>query len=49
MEEEIQAHIVNQTWTFSEVPAGRKVIKSKWVIKTKLKADSTVQCYKARR
>ena len=48
MEEEIQAHVENQTWTFSDVPAGRKAIKCKWVFKTKLKADGTVERYKAR-
>src|ERR1043165_4987933 len=48
MEEEIQAHVENQTWTFSDVPAGRKAIKCKWVFKTKLKVDGTVERYKAR-
>ena len=48
MEEEIQAHVENQTWTLSDVPTGRKAIKCKWVFKTKLKSDGTVERYKAR-
>src|ERR1700733_3648096 len=48
MEEEIQAHVENQTWILSDVPTGRKPIKCKWVFKTKLKADGSVERYKAR-
>ena len=31
MEDEIQAHAEHGTWTLSEVPTGRKIIKCKWV------------------
>src|SRR5688572_5737299 len=48
MEDEIKAHVENHTWTFSDVPDGRKAIKCKWVFKTKLKVDGTVDRYKAR-
>jgi len=48
MEEEIQAHAENQTWLLSDLPAGRKAIKCKWVFKTKLDADGHIERYKAR-
>ena len=48
MEEEIQAHAENQTWLLSDLPAGRKAIKCKWVFKTKLDASRHVERYKAR-
>ena len=48
MEDEIQAHAENGTWTLSEVPTGRKAIKCKWVFKTKLDANGCVECRKTR-
>jgi len=48
MEEEIQAHAENQTWVLSDLPAGRKAIKCKWIFKTKLDADGHIERYKAR-
>lgn len=35
MREEIQAHTSNGTWTLTELPKNRKVIKAKWVFKIK--------------
>ena len=48
MEDEIQAHAENGTWTLSEVPTERKAIKCKWVFKTKLDANGCVEHHKAR-
>lgn len=45
MDEEIQAHIKNKTWTITPVPKGRKANKSKWVYKTKLTTDSKIERY----
>ena len=36
------------TWTLVPLPEGRTAIGSKWVLKTKLKADNSIDRYKAR-
>ncbi|GJZ17073.1 ribonuclease H-like domain-containing protein [Tanacetum coccineum] len=38
----------NNTWELSDLPAGRKVIGSKWVYKTKYKSDCETKRFKAR-
>ncbi|SPO25882.1 uncharacterized protein UTRI_03247 [Ustilago trichophora] len=38
----------NGTWTLEDLPPGRRAVGSKWVFKIKLKADGTVDKYKAR-
>ncbi|KAL0406344.1 UNVERIFIED_CONTAM: Retrovirus-related Pol polyprotein from transposon RE2 [Sesamum latifolium] len=38
----------NQTWKLTKLPARKRPIGCKWVFKTKLQADETVEWYKAR-
>jgi hypothetical protein len=44
---EMQAHFENGTWQLVQLPAGRKVIGSKWVFKIKRNADGSVEWFKA--
>lgn len=48
MNEELNAHCKNNTWTLAELPAGRKAIKSKWVYKAKKNDMGDIIRYKAR-
>lgn len=48
MNEEFQALQQNKTWTLSDLPPGRKAIKSKWVFKTKKDVAGAIDRYKAR-
>ena len=48
MNKEIVSHKKNETWTLEELPKGRKAIDSRWVYKTKYKADGSIERYKAR-
>ncbi|KAL2923679.1 Retrovirus-related Pol polyprotein from transposon TNT 1-94 [Bienertia sinuspersici] len=48
MQKEIDALNKNNTWTFVDLPKGKKAIGSKWVYKVKLKADGTLDRCKAR-
>ncbi|KAL0404350.1 UNVERIFIED_CONTAM: Retrovirus-related Pol polyprotein from transposon RE1 [Sesamum radiatum] len=48
MEVEIQALETNQTWKLTPLPAEKKAIGCKWVYKTKLRADGSVERYKTR-
>jgi hypothetical protein len=43
----MQAHLDNGTWKLVKLPAGRKVIGSKWVFKIKRNADGSIERYKA--
>ena len=47
MKNELQALQVNKTWTLAPKPAGTKVVGLKWVFRTKLKEDGSVDRYKA--
>jgi len=47
MQAEIDALRLNQTWTEVDLPAGKKAISSKWMFKVKLKADGSLEKYKA--
>ncbi|XP_057723628.1 uncharacterized mitochondrial protein AtMg00810-like [Arachis stenosperma] len=38
----------NKTWILTKLPPGKKAIGCKWVIKTKFKADGSVECHNAR-
>ncbi|GMI99394.1 hypothetical protein HRI_003608700 [Hibiscus trionum] len=48
MEEEIKALELNETWELVPLPPGKSTIGCKWVFKTKLKSDGTLERYKAR-
>lgn len=48
MEKEIKALNDNKTWDIVELPPGKKPIGCKWVYKTKLHADGTLERCKAR-
>lgn len=48
MNSELSALESNNTWTLTTLPAGKMPIGSKWVYKTKLKVDGTVERLKAR-
>jgi len=48
MATELQALEANHTWTLSSLPPSKKPIGSKWVFKTKFKADGSIERHKAR-
>lgn len=48
MREEIDALISNKTWTIVERPKDKRVIGSKWVLRTKFKTDGSIKRRKAR-
>jgi hypothetical protein len=48
MEEEYEALLSNSTWDLVPRPSGANVITSKWIFKHKLKADGSLDWYKAR-
>jgi len=43
MDKQIEALMLNNTWEFVDLPAGKKVISSKWFYKVKLKSDGTLE------
>jgi hypothetical protein len=48
MQEEYDSLIENQTWDMVPLPPGRKLVRCKWVYRTKRVADGQVSRYKAR-
>lgn len=48
MQEEMESHRANGTWSLVELPTGRKPIKAKWVFKAKRNDSGEVIRYKAR-
>ena len=48
LEKEIESMKVNQVWSLVDLPAGRKAIGNKWILKIKHKADGSIDRYKAR-
>jgi hypothetical protein len=43
------SNLKNQdTWTFVKPPKDRKILKGKWVYKTKLNSEGKIERYKAR-
>ncbi|XP_050909326.1 uncharacterized mitochondrial protein AtMg00820-like [Lathyrus oleraceus] len=47
MKNEIQALATNKTWTFIILPPSKKVIDYKWVYRTTLHADGTIERQKS--
>ena len=48
MQAELNALQANNTWYLTTLPSGKKAIGCKWVYKTKLKADGSIERHKAR-
>ena len=48
MEEELSMIQKNNTWTLVDRPEGRKVIGMKWIYRTKLNVDNSINKHKAR-
>ena len=48
MHKEIEALEANETWVLTPLPEGKRAIGSKWVYKTKLNPDGSIERYKAR-
>lgn len=48
MDKELQALEANETWELVSLPPDKHAIGSKWVYKTELKHDGTIERYKAR-
>ncbi|KAL0357030.1 UNVERIFIED_CONTAM: Retrovirus-related Pol polyprotein from transposon TNT 1-94 [Sesamum calycinum] len=48
MEEEIKMIEKNNTWELADMPKDKEVIGVKWIYKTKLNADGSIQKHKAR-
>ena len=47
MQEEIDALQANNTWRLVERPPGRTIVTGKWVFRHKLRADGSLERYKA--
>jgi hypothetical protein len=48
MQQEMNSLIKCNTWTLCELPPGRNAIGNRWVYKTKLNEDGSIERYKAR-
>lgn len=48
MEDEFSSLKKNQTWTLTELPAGKNVVGCQWIYKIKYKPADSVDRYKAR-
>ena len=48
MEEEYNSLLENQTWDLVPLPSGRKLVRCKWVYRTKSAADGKITRRKAR-
>lgn len=48
MNMELEALEGNDTWEITTFPPNKKAIRSKWLFKTKFKADGSIERYKAR-
>ena len=45
---EIESILSNHTWELADLTPGNKPLRSKWIFKRKMKADGTIDKYKAR-
>ena len=45
---EIDSIMHNHTWELVDLPPGNNLLGSKWIFKWKMKADGTIDKYKAR-
>ena len=48
MNQEIESINRNRTWFLTDLPAGASIIGVKWIFRTKLKEDGTVDKFKTR-
>jgi hypothetical protein len=48
MQEEYNSFLENQTWDLVPLPSGRKIIRCRWVYRTKSIVDGQINRYKAR-
>ena len=48
MDEEYRSLMENDTWDLVPLPKGRKLVRRKWVYKTKYASDGSVEILKAR-
>ena len=48
MDEEYRSLMANDTWDLVPLPKGRKLVKCKWIYKTKYASDGSVEILKAR-
>ena len=48
MHEELDSISKNEVWDITELLAGRKPVRCKWVLRKKYKADGSLDKYKAR-
>jgi hypothetical protein len=48
MQEEYRALMANRTWTLVPRPPGANIVTGKWLFRHKLKADGSLERYKAR-
>ncbi|GKD61790.1 zinc finger, CCHC-type containing protein [Tanacetum coccineum] len=46
--DEMDSIIGNNTWILVDLPPGSKAIKSKWILKRKLRVDGSIEKFKAR-
>ena len=46
---EVDSILHNHTWELVDLPSGCKPLGSKWIFKRKMKADGSIDKYKARR
>nr|KAJ0198658.1 hypothetical protein LSAT_V11C600318930 [Lactuca sativa] len=46
--DEIDSIMHNNTWVLADLPPGCKALRCKWILKRKMKVDSTIDKYKAR-
>jgi hypothetical protein len=48
MQEEYKSLLENQTWDLVPLPSGRKLVRCRWVYRTKSTTDGQISRYKAR-